>query len=324
MRFLKKVSVTSNDTSGKIIDSFNTGDNHTVNAPSLNAVEERVQGYDNNLLFNGDFVEWFAAYNSMPSGGYPMPLGWVGENVVGAANMGLMFISGRSPILYSPLYLAAWDLTKDEFYPLCLTIDYSLNNTVKTKSITIFNPRTQSTYIVDEISEGIDLKFNTTSAAPNTGGACIRFFTSDTIPSGTGLYIRRVKLEKGSSATPFLIPSPRDAALFSALKSNFSQIGEVAGLKVFEFDGTLPTSLNVQEDITADSGYNLSILAAYAYNRTESKYYQMSMSSVVGAEYYRPQIYTFGNKARITLDSTSLNNYSGQAYKVFALGWKES
>ena len=41
MRFIKKVSsVPLSQTSGEIIDSFNTSDNHTTNAPSLNAVEK--------------------------------------------------------------------------------------------------------------------------------------------------------------------------------------------------------------------------------------------------------------------------------------------
>ena len=43
MRFLKKVSdVPVTQTGGHIIDSFNTGDDHTTNAPSLNAVETFV------------------------------------------------------------------------------------------------------------------------------------------------------------------------------------------------------------------------------------------------------------------------------------------
>lgn len=43
MRFIKKVSSTPLDqTEGHIIDSFNTSDDHTTNAPSLNAVETSV------------------------------------------------------------------------------------------------------------------------------------------------------------------------------------------------------------------------------------------------------------------------------------------
>lgn len=43
MKFLKKVSsVPLSQTSGEIINSFNTSDDHTTNAPSLNAVETSV------------------------------------------------------------------------------------------------------------------------------------------------------------------------------------------------------------------------------------------------------------------------------------------
>ena len=43
MRFIKKVSSTPlSQAEGHIIDSFNTSDDHTTNAPSLNAVENNV------------------------------------------------------------------------------------------------------------------------------------------------------------------------------------------------------------------------------------------------------------------------------------------
>ena len=322
MRYLKKVSVTSNDTSGKIIDSFFTGDNHTVNAPSLNAVEERVAGYDNNLLIAGDFVEWGATRSDSAE----MPLGWVGENTVAAVNMGVGFIAGYAPTLKSPLYIASWNLSDadDAYYPLCLTVEYSLNGTIKTKSIEVFKPTIQATYTVDEIATDVNLMFTNTATAPNTRGACINLFVSDTIPSGTVLYIRRVKLEKGSKSTGFLTPSPIYAALTAAFRGYFAQAGEVAGLKVFEFNGTLPTTTTSHKTHSVDSSYSLAVLASYAYNRNENKYYNMDSPSIVGGDYYRPTIYCYGNTVRVDVGSTALNNYTGQAYKIFCLGWKNS
>lgn len=70
MRFLKKISSTPLiQTSGEIIDSFNTSDDHTTNAPSLNAVEtsvimkpiilyENTSGTSGNVTLNDSVVNY--------------------------------------------------------------------------------------------------------------------------------------------------------------------------------------------------------------------------------------------------------------------------
>lgn len=54
MKYLKKVASTPLDqTEGHIIDSFNTSDDHTTNAPSLNAVESNYVG-NPTVLYDGE------------------------------------------------------------------------------------------------------------------------------------------------------------------------------------------------------------------------------------------------------------------------------
>lgn len=55
MKFIKKVSSTPlTDAEGHIIDSFNTSDDHTTNAPSLNAVEQYTKRQIATARFTGD------------------------------------------------------------------------------------------------------------------------------------------------------------------------------------------------------------------------------------------------------------------------------
>lgn len=57
MKFIKKVSsVPLAQTEGYIIDSFNTSDDHTTNAPSLNAVENifRIRRYSQSVTISAN------------------------------------------------------------------------------------------------------------------------------------------------------------------------------------------------------------------------------------------------------------------------------
>lgn len=66
MRYIKKVSVSSLETSGRIIDSLNTPDNPHINAPSLNAVKSanaeinaQVAALEDDQYYkNGDVIEF--------------------------------------------------------------------------------------------------------------------------------------------------------------------------------------------------------------------------------------------------------------------------
>ena len=58
MKFIKKVSsVPLAQTEGHIIDSFNTSDDHTTNAPSLNAVESNFISKSEMQIIGGTVVK---------------------------------------------------------------------------------------------------------------------------------------------------------------------------------------------------------------------------------------------------------------------------
>lgn len=69
---IKKVAVTPlPENEGKIIDSFNTTDNKHTNAPSINAVEEKMELLDqmlNYTLFTGNIITEYATVNLDSSG----------------------------------------------------------------------------------------------------------------------------------------------------------------------------------------------------------------------------------------------------------------
>lgn len=58
MKFIKKVSsIPLAQTEGHIIDSFNTSDDHTTNAPSLNAVESNFISKSEMQIIGGTIVK---------------------------------------------------------------------------------------------------------------------------------------------------------------------------------------------------------------------------------------------------------------------------
>lgn len=311
MRYLKKVQVSALGGTGTIVDSLISGSDPVTNAPSIRAVNEKLGV--NNLLFNADFV-----CNKNEAGA---PTGW---DLSGGADYttsrGIKLRNNNTPVILSPYFMPLWATNWGAFdFPI--TISAQVSTGLSDYDIAVYSA-TFNTFVelmtgknLFEIYDNVNLTVK--GMLRGNGGFALQFAASGVISSSMSdpVYIMRLKAEKGETATPF-ITSMRDYALISSLQEL------VGGLKVFEFSGTLPANTSGIEVLEADNGYNLSILAAYAYNSQDAKYYEMAKPDVVGASYYRPTIYTYGKNARIQLDSTSVTNYAGQAYKVFALGWK--
>lgn len=311
MRYLKKVQVSALGGTGTIVDSLISGSDPVTNAPSIRAVNEKLGV--NNLLFNSDFVD---NQNSGSS-----PIGW--QLSGGAANTpgrGIQLRNNNTPVILSPLFMPLW-ATNEGAFDFPITISAQVSTGLSDYDIAVYSA-TFSSFVelmtgknLFEIYDNVNLTVK--GMLRGNGGFALQFAASGVISSSMSdpVYIMRLKAEKGLTATPF-ITSMRDYALISSIQEL------VGGLKVFEFSGTLPANTSGIEVLEAENGYNLSILAAYAYNSQDAKYYEMAKPDVVGASYYRPTIYTYGKNARIQLDSTSVTHYASQAYKVFALGWK--
>lgn len=326
MRYLKKVQVSALGGTGTIVDSLVSGSDPATNAPSIRAVNEKLGV--NNLLFNGDF---FDNLNQRPLTGMPALEGWNFPSAGGSFYMpgnGIALIPGTTPEFISPVVFPSWLMAYDGLVNMPLTLSVEIKNRLNNDEIeilsTTFNEKLEfmQSKNLFELAPGINLKVGLQSVTyDNYGiGYGLRFYATGIIPTTYNqILIRRVKLESGSTATPFNL-SMRDAAIVSVIKSVNASI--VAGLKVFEFSGTLPADTSGYVAIEGETGYNLSILAAYCYNVTDAQYYEMAKPDVVGASYYRPTLYAHGNLIRIQLDATSVTNYASQAYKIFALGWR--
>lgn len=119
-QYIKKVGVTPTRANGFIIDSFNTGDDPHYNAPSIYAVQQKLNGIasefsamndeielraDNNLLFAGDF-------RALSQGGSNVNNGWTLTRNSGTGNMswasvvGIVIGANTSITVRSPMYTA--------------------------------------------------------------------------------------------------------------------------------------------------------------------------------------------------------------------------
>lgn len=310
MRYLKKVNVSALGGTGTIVDSLISGSDPVTNAPSIRAVNEKLGV--NNLIFNSDFVDNQSNASS--------PIGWqLSGGAYYTPGRGIKLNNNYTPVILSPLFIPLWADYEGAFdFPI--TISAQVSRGLGDYDIAVYSA-TFNTFVelmtgknLFEIYDGVNL---TVKGMSRGNGFALQFAATGVISSSMSdpVYIMRLKAEKGETATPF-ITSMRDYALIESLQEL------VGGLKVFKFSGTLPANTSGIEVLEAESGYNLSILAAYAYNSQDAKYYEMAKPDVVGASYYRPTIYTCGKNARIQLDSTSVTHYAGQAYKVFALGWR--
>jgi len=313
MRFLKKVTVSALGGTGTIVDSLVSGSDEATNAPSIRAVKEKLGG--GNLLFNSDFLCQDTSADDIA--------GWTYTDFRVVWTKGLQAVPRTTPSLVSPDVAPLWNNVAGVFdYPITFSFYINLiaSGAWETVSITINDDSDTSDKVIKDLGDGVNLILR-----PKTSGLGAYHYeitTTGDIPDATaGINIGRIKCERGATATPFT-PSMYDCAVVNTMREINAAM--VAGLKVFEFSGTLPSSTSSYVDLTIDSGYNAAVLAAYAYNSTDSEFCEMAKPDVVGAAYYRPTIFTHGNKARIYMDATSVTNYASQAYKVYLIGWKNT
>lgn len=122
MKAIKKVEVTPIDLNiGKIIDSFNTTDDKTKNAPSLHAVENYVENYvENNSILSENIAVITGSIADIPYGEqrskriYP-PAGFTADNsVIVSVMTGEAGIPGDVVEYYGP-----GGISTDDYVRLC-------------------------------------------------------------------------------------------------------------------------------------------------------------------------------------------------------------
>lgn len=204
LNFAKKVSNTDVKGFGEIIDSFNTGDNKTTNAPSLAAVEKRT---DNNLLINSGFEDIVEAYISTDYGTIDNrfaawqindnPLIDFGVGGYPSYADGGLRVSTLTP---SAFYISSpwYDVNNLDLDYITVSMDYKTSSGGSwTRVAKTFNASTQE----PTTSNFFTANGSTVSVSPFQNGK-IRINIS-AAPSAN-FYIRRVKLERGTGATPFI------------------------------------------------------------------------------------------------------------------------
>ena len=120
MRFLKKVSdVPVTQTGGHIIDSFNTADDHTTNAPSLNAVEQ----YTKRIIATATMS---ANASSLPGGVMPFSVINSTSNKLTLSGSGIRIGAGISKVLVSANVFFQWTSANQNY--LYMAIRKGSNN----------------------------------------------------------------------------------------------------------------------------------------------------------------------------------------------------
>ena len=260
LKFAKKVSDTNIKGYGNIIDSFNTGDDKTTNAPSLAAVEKRA---NNNLLANSSFepldIDSTFAGNSI--GAYFAGWSINGTGHTFGSPFFYLFAGGLAVPTTLPYacYLDTYWYNVDGLDLDYITVSLEYKTSVSGDWIEVektFNASTQS-----PSSQYMFTAYGcVVSVSPFESGALrIEFSATPT----SEFYIRRVKLERGTSATPFiddltdvnLAFGAARAALNTLDNSEFSP--RYKDSLTFDYFGGGVFRVNTEEDASSDKYYEI-------------------------------------------------------------------
>ena len=232
-QYIKKVGVTPTRANGFIIDSFNTGDNKHFNAPSINAVQEKLNGIateftevndtielraDNNLLFAGDF-------RAIKSGGQDIGNGWTLERLSGsgayqfAQVVGIVLGANTSVKITSPQF-AAMDNTL-AVHPISVSVLYKLisvpSGVTPVDKVAKFE-NIQPPYTVANIPTYTESGIISLKVNQIYGG----YFSITATTSSYMVGIKAIKVEYGTACTP-IATAGKDPGILDALsrlKSN--------------------------------------------------------------------------------------------------------
>ena len=221
-QYIKKVAVTPVRGNGFIVDSFNTNDNKSLNAPSIAAVEQRA---DNNLLFMGNIGAITTgnqkAWEYTPAEGNTKYAGF-------APVSGFMISGGGKGILKSPLITCYGD----DIPSFCgINADTPFSVSFIFASTSVPSGQTPTPNTLGKIENvtfntmgsaskvyNFDNKFKVSVARLFQGGY---FWLNVECPNDDyGFHIMYIKLELGTTCTP-INPISRDIGANSLIENLF-------------------------------------------------------------------------------------------------------
>lgn len=256
--YIKKIATTPTRGNGFIVDSFNTTDNPSYNAPSLRAVEERN---DNNLLYGGNLTSSFIK----KVGNVSNAQGW---NVTKTSNtgsfyfaetIGYNFLPGFVGYLSSPNFLAkngiAGTSEIGEELKFSLTVLYTVGSassgtdfkTAKLENISLYPGPWPTEPFIDESGVTVSLS----SLHHNV-------YIKISVTGSSNINIKYIKLERGTTATPVswvskdpgIMQASLNAARVALLSSENAYIFTVEGTFTTGSDGHASIQLDVPLDCT--------------------------------------------------------------------------
>lgn len=270
--FIKKVGTTPVRGNGFIIDSFNTTDNKEFNAPSLRAVEDRT---DNNLLLCGVFMNF-------PTGGQKVN-GWQISDAIGYSGtpaqfnpvVGLYVPSGYHGTIISP-QICAFDTSDfDTSASYSVTVIFADNDTTYTGKME--NLTEEADPVADETLES---KLRVRLGTFYNGGG---FRPEIWNVSNSSLFIKAIKLEKGSSCTPVKMVG-KEYGIFDLVKSYLSdKITTITGTFTTNASGEASAIVNYPTSFTKE---NCVVLSAGISDKDGNYHYYKTGSDKTSTREY--------------------------------------
>lgn len=239
-QYIKKVAVTPVRGNGFIIDSFNTNDNKNMNAPSINAVQERT---DNNILFGADF----AAYSADIAGWSSVKMqGYVGAPITFAPIMGAIVPPNYDGQIKSPMMCDYNGKGGERSAPFSCTIGYKTTGDISVE------PSIAKIENFDENGKDGEVE-NLLELHAFIGGAF--FFVNIKNLSSSNVYITYIKLERGTSSTPFYQVG-KDAAIEVQIQSTNNNMKNLLYVKRYQQNGITVPIIGYSNNIELnESGY---------------------------------------------------------------------
>lgn len=242
--YIKKIATTPVRGNGFIIDSFNTTDNKSLNAPSLAAVEKRA---DNNLLYGGNLTSSFIK----KVGNVSNAQGW---NVTKTSNTGAFyfaetigynFLPGFVGYLSSPNFLAkngiAGTSEIGEELKFSLTVIYAVGSATSGAQ---FKTATLENLSLDPSAWPTEPFIDESGVTVSLNSLHHNVYLKISVAGSSNINIKYIKLERGTTATPVTWVSKDPGIMQASLNAARTAILSAENAYIFTVEGTFTTDSN--------------------------------------------------------------------------------
>lgn len=239
-QYIKKVSVIPVRGNGLIIDSFNTNNDKHSNAPSISAVQERT---DNNILFGADL----SAYAANEAGWSSVKMqGYVGAPITFAPIMGAIVPPNYDGQIKSPMMCDYNGKGGERSAPYSCTIGYKTTGDISVEPTIIKIENFDETGKSGNVENLLELNVFISGAF---------FFIGIKNLSSSNVYISYIKLERGTSCTPFYQVG-KDAAIESQIHNTNDNMKNLLFVKRYQQNGITVPIIGYSNSIELnESGY---------------------------------------------------------------------